>query len=138
MTTYSPAEPALTTNTERQGTTLSRPNSRVARQIVNTFVTGETSALEDLVTVDAVDHTSPPQRTGGRAGLIEGIGFYRATFSDLDVTVEQEVEGHRRESRGVGKRWQPVSRRGGCYRRSRSGLYAASPFRRWLRQLYGC
>lgn len=92
MTTCSPAEPALTANTERQGTTVSGPNSRVARQIVNTFVTGETSTLEDLVTVDAVDHTSPPQSTGGRAGLIEGIGFYRATFSDLCVTVEQEVE----------------------------------------------
>jgi predicted ester cyclase len=42
--------------------------------------------------VDALDHTSPPGGTGGRAGLIEGIGFYRATFANLDVTVEQELE----------------------------------------------
>ena len=67
-------------------------NSRIAHQIVNTFVTGDTSALEDLVALDAFDHTSPPQSSGGRAGLIEGIGFYRATFSDLDVTVEQQLE----------------------------------------------
>jgi predicted ester cyclase len=32
------------------------------------------------------------QSSGGRAGLIEGIEFYRATFSDLDVTVEQGLE----------------------------------------------
>ena len=67
-------------------------NSRIARQIVNTFVTGDTSALEDVVAVDALDHTSPPGGTGGRAGLIAGIGFYRATFSELEVTVEQELE----------------------------------------------
>jgi steroid delta-isomerase-like uncharacterized protein len=67
-------------------------NSRVAHQIVDTFVTGDTSALEDLIAIDAVDHTSPPQSSGGRAGLIEGIEFYRATFSDLDVTVEQGLE----------------------------------------------
>ena len=67
-------------------------NSRIAHQIVNTFVTGDTSALEALVAVDAVDHTSPAQSSGGRAGLIEGIGFYRATFSDLDVTIEQKLE----------------------------------------------
>lgn len=67
-------------------------NSRIAHQIVDTFVTGDTSVLEDVVAVDALDHTSPSSGTGGRAGLIEGIGFYRATFSDLEVTVEQELE----------------------------------------------
>jgi predicted ester cyclase len=93
MTTHSPAERALDShNAEHQGTTVSGPNSRIARQIVDTFVTGETSALEDLVALDALDHTSPKQSAGGRAGLIEGISFYRATFADLDVTVEQELE----------------------------------------------
>jgi predicted ester cyclase len=67
-------------------------NSRIAHQIVNTFVTGDTSALEDLVAIDALDHTSPPSSRTGRAGLVEGIRFYRATFSDLDVTIEQELE----------------------------------------------
>jgi predicted ester cyclase len=70
----------------------STQNSRVAHRIVDTFVSGDTSVLEDVVAVDALDHTSPPGGTGGRAGLIEGIGFYRATFSDLEVTVEQELE----------------------------------------------
>jgi predicted ester cyclase len=41
---------------------------------------------------DAIDHNSPPNGSAGRAGLIEGIAFYRATFSDLDVTIEQELE----------------------------------------------
>jgi hypothetical protein len=67
MTTYSPAEPALNSHhSEHQGTTVSGPNSRIARQIVNTFVTGETSALEDLVAPDALDHTSLTQRRRAR------------------------------------------------------------------------
>ena len=66
-------------------------NSRIAHQIVKTFVTGDTSVLDDLVALDALDHNSPLNGTGGRAGLIEAVRFYQATFSDLDVTVDQEI-----------------------------------------------
>jgi predicted ester cyclase len=67
------------------------PPSLIARQIIDAFITGDTSTLETLVAADAVDHNSPPNGSGGRAGLIEGIRFYNATFSNLNVTVEQEI-----------------------------------------------
>jgi SnoaL-like polyketide cyclase len=98
-------------HTEPRGTIVSGENSRIAHQIVNTFVTGDTSALEDLVAVDAIDHNTPPHGTGGRAGLIAGISSYRATFSDLHVTVEQE------RARGMDLKWRASDQGSRCHDR---------------------
>lgn len=72
----------------------------VARQFVeamNTvFTTGETTALDDVVAVDYVNHTPSPTRSGGMAapdlaGLKESLGAVHEVFPDATVSVNDAI-----------------------------------------------
>lgn len=70
---------------------MSEQNKRVARFVVDAFVTGDMAILEEVVDENLIDHNASRGVRSGRQGLIDDIAMYRAAFPDLEVSIEREV-----------------------------------------------
>jgi steroid delta-isomerase-like uncharacterized protein len=66
-------------------------NKQVARRFITAFQSGDAAALEEIVAQDCVDHNPQPGQKPGLRGLIEIIAGWRATFPDLEITIQHEV-----------------------------------------------
>jgi predicted ester cyclase len=55
------------------------------------FETGEIALLDRVFAPDWTDHTLPPGRPPGLAGLKQAVGFVRAVLPDVTATMEHTV-----------------------------------------------
>jgi steroid delta-isomerase-like uncharacterized protein len=72
---------------------MSEQNKAIARRALELFSSGDLDELDELVTEDAVDHDTqnPNAGTHGPEGAKQTAGIYRAAFSDLKITVEDQI-----------------------------------------------
>ncbi len=61
---------------------------RLIEEVINQ---GKLSALDELLTADAVDHSLPPDIPPGREGVKLFLGMIRAAFPDIHETVEDVI-----------------------------------------------
>jgi steroid delta-isomerase-like uncharacterized protein len=90
---------------------MSDQNKAIARRALELFSSGDLDELDELVSEDAVDHDPQNPNAGihGPEGAKRTAGIYRAAFSDLQITVEDQVaEGDR-----VATRWTAVGTQDG-------------------------
>jgi steroid delta-isomerase-like uncharacterized protein len=90
---------------------MSDQNKAIARRALEIFGSGDLDALDGLVSEDAVDHDTqnPNAGTHGPEGAKRTAAMYRAAFSDLQMTVEDQfAEGDK-----VVTRWTAVGTQDG-------------------------
>jgi len=84
---------------------MSDQNKAIARAVFDVFNGADPTELDDVVAADAVDHDPyNPFREEGREGLKKVIAMYRSAFSDLEITVEDQIaEGDKVVTRWVAR-----------------------------------
>jgi steroid delta-isomerase-like uncharacterized protein len=90
---------------------MSDQNKAIARRALETFGSGDLDELDKLVSEDAVDHDTQNPNAGihGPEGAKRTASIYRAGFSDLQITVEDQfAEGDK-----VVTRWTAVGTQDG-------------------------
>ena len=72
---------------------MSDQNKAIARRALETFGSGDLDELDKLVSEDAVDHDTQNPNAGihGPEGAKRTASIYRAGFSDLQITVEDQI-----------------------------------------------
>jgi steroid delta-isomerase-like uncharacterized protein len=90
---------------------MSDQNKAIARRALETFGSGDLDELDKLVSEDAVDHDTQNPNAGieGPEGAKRTAGMYRAAFSDLQITVEDQIA----EGDKVVTRWTAVGKQDG-------------------------
>jgi steroid delta-isomerase-like uncharacterized protein len=90
---------------------MSDQNKAIARRALETFGSGDLDELDKLVSEDAVDHDTQNPNAGihGPEGAKRTASIYRAGFSDLQITVEDQIA----EGDKVVTRWTAVGTQDG-------------------------
>jgi steroid delta-isomerase-like uncharacterized protein len=66
-------------------------NEEIARRGFEMFNTGDTSGADEITSPDAVGHDPAlPEETHGADGFRQTVEMYRAAFSDLHLTIEDQ------------------------------------------------
>jgi len=67
-------------------------NKKIARAIVQeAFVNGDFSVIDKYIADNFVDHAAPPGLSAGREGVKQNFSMMRSAFSDLQVSLEDEI-----------------------------------------------
>ncbi len=85
---------------------MSEQNKAIARRALEVFGNGDLDALDELVGERAVDHDTqnPHADILGPEGVKRTVAMYRAAFSDLRITVEDQIaEGDKVVNRWTAK-----------------------------------
>ena len=64
---------------------------QLARRFVSVFDSGDTTALDEIVAADVVDHNPLPGTGPARRGIADAVAIFRGAFPDLRVTVDRVV-----------------------------------------------
>jgi steroid delta-isomerase-like uncharacterized protein len=90
---------------------MSDQNKAIARRALELFSSGDLDDLDELVSEDAVDHDTQNPNAGihGPEGAKQTAAIYRAAFSDLQITVEDQIA----EGNKVATRWRAVGTQDG-------------------------
>jgi steroid delta-isomerase-like uncharacterized protein len=90
---------------------MSDQNKSIARRALEIFGSGDLDELDELVSEDAVDHDTQNPFAGihGPEGAKRTAGIYRAAFSDLQITVEDQLA----DGDKVVTRWKAVGTQDG-------------------------
>ncbi len=85
---------------------MSDQNKAIARRALELFSGGDLDEMDELVSQDAVDHDTQNPNAGihGPEGAKQTAAMYRAAFSDLRITVEDQIA----EGDKVVTRWTAV------------------------------
>ena len=72
---------------------MSDQNKAIARRALEVFGSGDLDALDDLVAENALDHDTqnPHGDIRGPEGAKQTAAMYRAAFSDLQITIEDQI-----------------------------------------------
>ena len=68
-----------------------RTDSPQRRIIDNAFNQGDLAALDDLLSVDGIEHHDQHRTTPSKNGLKGVVAMFRGGFADLHVTVDDEI-----------------------------------------------
>jgi steroid delta-isomerase-like uncharacterized protein len=90
---------------------MSDQNKSIARRALELFSSGDLDELDQLVSEDAVDHDTQNPNAGihGPEGAKRTAGIYRGAFSDLKITVADQIA----EGDKVVTRWTAVGTQDG-------------------------
>jgi steroid delta-isomerase-like uncharacterized protein len=85
---------------------MSDQNKAISRRALEVFSSGNLDELDELVSEDAVDHDTqnPNAAIHGPEGAKRTAAMYRAAFSDLQITIEDQIA----EGDKVVTRWTAV------------------------------
>jgi steroid delta-isomerase-like uncharacterized protein len=77
----------------------------VARQVIEIFNTGNLDLADDVIADDYVGHDpTSPEPLQGRDAFKAQVALYRGAFSDLELTIDDELaEGDRVVTRWTGR-----------------------------------
>ena len=68
-----------------------RNKANMSRLMIDLFVKGDFSVVDELVAPDFVEHSAAPGMPGGIAGLKAVAQMIRAGFPDFDISVDDAV-----------------------------------------------
>ncbi len=73
---------------------MSDRNLEATRRFFDIWGSGDLDALDDIMAEDVVDHDAyNVHASEGREGAKKSIAMYRQAFSDLHLTIDDELEG---------------------------------------------
>src|SRR5262245_23874619 len=70
---------------------MSEQNKQIARRFIAAFAAADTTALDELVADNVVDHNAILGQQSGKRGLLDAVVMFRTAFPDLQITIENEV-----------------------------------------------
>lgn len=70
---------------------MSDQSKTIARRFAETFATGDTAVLEQVVAEEVVDHNPRPGQRRGRQAVVDAVTAFEHGLSDRKIVVEQEI-----------------------------------------------
>jgi steroid delta-isomerase-like uncharacterized protein len=70
---------------------VSEENKALIRRLIKEVEKGKLDVIDELLAPDFVDHDLLPDQEPDREGYKRGLAEDRAAFSDLDITIEDQI-----------------------------------------------